>query len=251
VGEDWYAGMRLACSTVGVHVWAQGVDNFYTYLSRCMEKTALYPLTVLDDILKDEQYKDYKHIEMWADGASNFKNSIFLGTCGFQYLERHKWKSFSAQFGAPKHFKSVIDTHFAHLAHIKKSYCLKEFLLDIPDLVKAYEQAFDQIYNIHGGTKHIVNNFQPPEKAELPFYKFTCESCMGIQGSFSFLVTRNDDRRKSLRGRAPYLDLLTGLTMKSFGMTRGPSAQAKTGTPMLEDFDIKTVSLEEGHVEET
>ncbi len=43
VGEDWYAMMRLAFSTVGVHVWSRDLDNFYTYLSRCMEKQHCTP----------------------------------------------------------------------------------------------------------------------------------------------------------------------------------------------------------------
>ena len=51
VSSVWYAQSRLAFSTLGIHVWGQGVNEMHTYLSRVMEKSCEYPMSVLWDVL--------------------------------------------------------------------------------------------------------------------------------------------------------------------------------------------------------
>ena len=55
VSAIWYAQSRLAFSTLGIHVWAQGVNEMHTVLSRVMDKSCEYPLAVLWDLLKKRE----------------------------------------------------------------------------------------------------------------------------------------------------------------------------------------------------
>lgn len=39
---DWFAISRLGMATLGMHVWAPGIDECHLYLSRVLEKGARY-----------------------------------------------------------------------------------------------------------------------------------------------------------------------------------------------------------------
>ena len=51
----WYAQSRLAYSTLGFHIWAQGVDEMHTVLSRVMEKSVAYSMAALRRVLEERE----------------------------------------------------------------------------------------------------------------------------------------------------------------------------------------------------
>ena len=92
VSSVWYAQSRLAYSTLGFHIWAEGVEEMHTVLSRAMEKTVAYSMAALWHVL--EQRGDtvaYDHLVLWSDGGSNFQNSTVIGTLGHDMLVRFSW----------------------------------------------------------------------------------------------------------------------------------------------------------------
>ena len=52
VSSVWYAQSRLAYSTLGFHIWAEGVEEMHTVLSRVMEKTVAYSMAALWHVLE-------------------------------------------------------------------------------------------------------------------------------------------------------------------------------------------------------
>ena len=80
VSSVWCAQSRLAYSTLGLHIWAEGVDEMHTVLSRVMEKTVAYSMAALWHVL--EQRGDtaaYDHFVLWSDLGSNLKTPQSLG----------------------------------------------------------------------------------------------------------------------------------------------------------------------------
>ena len=80
--------------------------------------------------------------------------------------------------------------------------------------------------------------------------KFTLGSCGGIRHAYSWTIVLNDKRRaRSLRGKAPFHDSLTGLTLRCHGMTGFKSTAEKTCHPELDrlpEEEAPEEVLEEG-----
>jgi len=238
VSTVWYAQSRLASSTMGLHIWADGVNEMHTILSRVMEKTVTYTMAVLWDVLnKREGTATFDHFVLWSDGGSNLKNSTVIGTAGHDMLVKFGWTSAQLNFGAPKHFKTLIDGDFGTLTHVRHLASLRRMLCDVDDVVDVFQVHFAATAVRHPDQpKRFVYNFTPPEKASVPVSKFTLASCGGIRHSYSWTVTLNDKRRaNTLRGRRPFHNRLTGLTLRNHGMTACRAVAEKTLHPELDD----------------
>ena len=138
VSSVWYAQSRLAYSTLGFHIWAEGVEEMHTVLSRVMEKTVAYSMAALWHVL--EQRGDtaaYDHFVLWSDGGSNLKNSTVIGTVGHDMLVRFSWTSVQLNFWAPKHFKSQLDGDFGVLSRVRHLASLRRMLVDVDDVAEA------------------------------------------------------------------------------------------------------------------
>jgi len=208
---------RLAYSTLGVHIFSRSVNEWHTVLSRVMEKSANYTLAALWMIFEARpDLASYKHIVIWADGGSNMKCSQVIATVSFDMLSAYGWKSTRFEYGCPKHFKSSIDAHFGVLSYIRRSAAMKEMLSEVDDIKRCYDRHFDSQAAIHSDAKHVAYNFQPPEKRTVRVSRYTRPSLGGVRHAFSWTVLRNDDRRRSLRGRSVELHwTLTGLTLRN------------------------------------
>jgi hypothetical protein len=179
-----------------------------------MEKGALHVLGILWDLVARAPFNSFAKVCIWSDGATNFKNSVFLATCGWLMLRDLRWKEFRACFGAPKHFKSSEDRHFALLKRCREDAYLQKFVTSVADLILIYIDYFHQTSIIHGEpTEHVFVDYEPVHKASLPWAKFHTWSCLGLQTSFAWTIVRNDDRRTNLVG----VDgcTLTGLDLRN------------------------------------
>jgi hypothetical protein len=222
---EWFAMARLAYSTTAVHCWSTEINEWWTYLSRCMEKSAPYPLSIVWDLLPRLPMTNVHTIVFWLDGATHYKNSSMMATTGWCMLEAFKLSCCRLEYGCPKHFKACCDRHFGTLHHIREDTVKSSYMRELSDVVDAYSLYFGDQQVLHPTMpKHYIVEFMPPDRTSLKFETFKTEGLGGIRGSWSYSMTRNDTRRTSLRGRGGAWPTLTGLTFRNHKMAGLPAS---------------------------
>ena len=221
-GSIWYALARLGVSTMGVLCWGVRADGslyqkFFVYLSRVWEKTALYAISILEDLLGRHRMDEWEGISLWMDCGPQFRNRILLGYVGYDLLDKYRnLRKTQLHFGAEQHFKSWPDGRFREFSHARKIVPKGVLLCEVEELSEYYATTFKhmaELVNDEVPEEFIV--WLPREKASYKVHAMKLRSlpmALGVCHSFSF--TRNDWSRVSLLGRGVQL-FLSGIDVSS------------------------------------
>lgn len=217
----WFANSRMAVSTMGMLIWHSGpngpVKEIHTILSRCMEKGTEYVVAIMDDLfVRRPDYKRFRKLVLWADGAPNLKGSRLMGSIGYGLLDRQGFWAVSFKHSAPKHSKTELDGHFGCLSHARSTAAKHSTLMEVADLKACYEKFFQAPCRA-SATRHTIVEFLPPRKDTVVVHRFDYKCCGSIRFGFHWEVTRVDKRTKDLRSTKDP-NTLSGLCIRSSGV---------------------------------
>ena len=110
-GSWWWAQARLAYSSLGIHVWSKHFDKWFGYVSRITDKSAWYPISILEDMLtKRLDLTGIDTITVWSDAGTHFRCRHLLWYVGIRLLEKFPaLKLTTCEFGCECHFKEACD----------------------------------------------------------------------------------------------------------------------------------------------
>lgn len=92
-GPMWYAQARLACTIWGCRVWGaatNGEVHYRVFMSRVMDRTGVFSVALLDELLTLYDWTTTKDLVIWSDVGTHFRNYEVLGTAACKYTEQLK-----------------------------------------------------------------------------------------------------------------------------------------------------------------
>ena len=120
---EWYANARLAYCILSFYCWSAGdkVGHWRTYISRVMEKGAIYSLALLQDLVAwlrahDPAFRHCTEVDLWSDCGRHFRNLTTMGTIGAK-LTLETGMVWHQHLGAECHFENVCGGYYGLLSH--------------------------------------------------------------------------------------------------------------------------------------
>jgi hypothetical protein len=246
VGASWYAAARLAYSTVAVRLWDDDgplgkIGCWRIYLSRIMDKGCRYNLSIMWDCLTACFRRcAYDDLVVWSDCGPSFRCREFLGSLSKDAMDLcPTLRRVGLEFGAPKHFKSVVDRKFGEITATLKNITLRRTISEVEELQTEYTAAHAQriaIDNMIAPETYIC--FMPGDREKVKHTVFKLSSTMApVMGCYSWSATRLDSRRKDLHGRGIHFMKLTNILFRAHLLTGHPSSIMEQGHPVVDDED--------------
>jgi hypothetical protein len=257
----WYAGSRLSLTCLTMKVWRKGSrPTWYTYISRCLEKTSRYCCTCLSDLLAREDLSSLKRVEIWSDPGPCYRSYMLLGTLLTEILPLYTL-SIVVSFGCEMHMKSEVDSFFGRLAGKLRNHSLKHAIMDGEDCVKALEEAHwqDICTQTAGGNNEIDHevyiHYNPPKKADCPLhrlYEKTCPAYITECYCWSFII--NDQRRikgggslfgvdhSTMTGVSARASLLSGFQAKAIRSWHPRTTVVPLGEVEVEVLEVEAIT---------
>lgn len=157
--EEWYAGERLAFSTMVTRLWNQKETQWHIKVSRVMEKTSSYALACLQDTYDRVPWEDVDELVQWSDGPRQFKSTTVIGSTANNFMRRYKLKRSTMAYGCPKHFKGAWDRAIGWLTTSFNQAIKNETLNEVADVVRVWRLAAERTMRAHPhGPRYFVED---------------------------------------------------------------------------------------------
>ena len=157
--EEWYAGERLAFSTMVTRLWNQKETQWHIKVSRVMEKTSAYAVACLQDTYDRVPWEDVDELVQWSDGPRQFKSTTVIGSTANNFMRRYKLKRSTMAYGCPKHFKGAWDRAIGWLTTSFNQAIKNETLNEIADVVRVWRLAAERTMRAHPhGPQYFVED---------------------------------------------------------------------------------------------
>ena len=230
--EEWYADSRLGINTCSVLVWgcAAPERRWYSYLSRVRDKSSLYSLSIMQDVISRLDTSSTEQFVFWSDVGGHFRSNRTISTLGFRLLEEHGWMTATGlrkrprvtlRYGMPKHFKNRCDLKFGQHNNIIKHFTKKNELHTVADVVQCLQAANDSA-RAKGKTviPELVVNYLPKPQAEIEKWSIVCRPAslsVPIKTCFGWEFTSFDHRREKghFMGVGANKDVITAVLCKA------------------------------------
>jgi hypothetical protein len=238
-GSWWWAQARLAVTHLGIRVRIEGVEKFFTILSRVTSKSAWFPFACMLYLLQQLDMTNIRSLSLWADGGTHFRTKTILTLLGHKLL--HDYDNIQktvCNFFCESHGKGPCDSHFGLLSRTRASAALKTALHEVEDLQVLYRQSFrDRVARNPGLPEEYYPIFMPEKRSLYTCKAIRLDSLPSlISTCYCWRFQRNDHRRKGvgLLGRGAMAHTLTGVTSRAAMLSHARCSADRTYFPVLE-----------------
>jgi hypothetical protein len=221
VSAVWRAQARIGVAIHSTVVWSSThiVPEVITVLTRITEKTALWTMMVLEEVVKRLQSEGrlagVREICHWSDCGPAYRSLHWLSAACARWPVL--WSAnIRIRYGLESHFKSKCDMVFSMLHRWLSLYEKRRLLRYPSDLVEVFTEAAACCTTMHYTFFELVPNMEKTKFAGIVKFVQRASLPSPIKASQDFSFTRVDTRRLSIVGRD--LRTISGVMARSHGL---------------------------------